>query len=332
MSHSTIPNPNDKPSDSKPGIVYFEMSEFDILGHYSRLLEEDPSKSMPIAAIESLCALCDGIEANTIHELLSTIQLGSDTLKESVPNAISLTAGCDLFTKFITRHSHDDPRDFDTFKRKLQSNGHLFAQRARKARSIVAENGLKMVMNNPVIFVHGYSRCIMAILLNAKEKGRKFKVICTETRPSCQGLRTAKELRAAGVSVAVIDDNAVTYAMNKATFVLVGAEGTLADASIINVMGTQNVALAARNIGRPFYVATETHKFVDMFPVDQYMIPVKQNVIVFNPEGVEGAMSQDELTFVDYVDPKYITSFVTETGLMSPTMVGDKIIATRLEG
>jgi len=97
-------------------------------------------------------------------------------------------------------------------------------------------------------------------------------------------------------------------------------------------MGTQNVALAARNIDRPFYVATETHKFVDMFPVDQYMIPVKQNVIVFNPEGVEGAMSQEELTFVDYVDPKYITSFVTEMGLMSPTMVGDKIIATRLEG
>ena len=235
---STTLHPNDKPSGSKPGIVYSKMGEFDILGHYSRLLEEDPSKSMPIAAIESLCALCDGIEANTIHELLSTIQLGSDSLKEAVPNAISLTAGCDLFTKFITRHSHDDPRDFDTFKKKLQSNGHLFAQRARKARSIVAENGLKMVMNNSVIFVHGYSRCVMAILLNAREKGRKFKVICTETRPSCQGLRTAKELRAAGISVAVIDDNAVTYAMNKASFALVGAEGTLTDASIINVVYT----------------------------------------------------------------------------------------------
>ena len=212
------------------------MGEFDILGHYSRLLEEDSSKSMPIAAIESLCALCDGIEATTIHELLSTIQLGSDTLKESVPNAISLTAGCDLFTKFITRHSHDDPRDFETFKRKLRSNGHLFAQRAREARSKVAQMGVRMVKNDMTIFVHGYSRCVMGILLLAAERGTTFRVICTESRPSCQGLRAAKELRAAGIPVAVIDDNAVTFAMNKASAVLVGAEGTLTDASIINVV------------------------------------------------------------------------------------------------
>lgn len=97
-------------------------------------------------------------------------------------------------------------------------------------------------------------------------------------------------------------------------------------------MGTQNVALAAKNINRPFYVATETHKFVDMFPVDQYTIPVKQNVIVYDPPAVEGAMSQEDLMFVDYVDPKYITGFITENGLMSPTMVGDRIVMTRLEG
>lgn len=223
----------------KPGIVYSKtMGEFDIRGHYSRLLDEDSTKSMPIAAMESLAALCDASKANTIHELLSSIEIGSNALIDSVPNSISLTAGCAMFTKFISSHTHDDPGDFEAFKKKLQENGHLFAQSAREARFKIAEIGVKMVMDGITIMVHGYSRCAVGILTLAAKRGIKFKVIVTETRPSCQGLKVAKELRDLGVPVAVIDDNAVAYAMKKCKCILIGAESIFTDASIINIVSS----------------------------------------------------------------------------------------------
>lgn len=220
------------------------MGEFDIRGHYSRLLSEDSTKSMPIAAMESLAALCDASKANTIHELLSSIEIGSNALIDSVPNSISLTAGCAMFTKFISSHTHDDPGDFEAFKKKLQENGHLFAQSAREARFKIAEIGVKMVMDGITIMVHGYSRCAVGILILAAKRGIKFKVIVTETRPSCQGLKVAKELRDLGVPVAVIDDNAVAYAMKKCKCILIGAESIFTDASIINIVSSRSLTLS----------------------------------------------------------------------------------------
>lgn len=234
--NSSLTHPSTDTSPA-PGIVYSTaMGQFDIRSYYSRLLSEDSTKSMPIAAMESLSALCDASKATTIHELLSSIEIGSKALIASVPNSISLTAGCAMFTKFISAHTHDDPRDFGAFKKKLQENGHLFAQSAREARFKIAALGVGMLRDGEVVMVHGYSRCAVGILKLAAQRNVRFKVIVTETRPSCQGTKLAVELRALGVPVAVIDDNAVAYAMKKCRSVLIGAESIFADASIINVV------------------------------------------------------------------------------------------------
>lgn len=239
-----LSSPGSTRSHPKPGVVYSTQGEFDIREHYCKLLLEDPSKSMPIAAIESLSALCDGTRAGTIHELMSAIEEGADALKRSIPNAISLTAGCDLFKRFIIAHAHDDPKDFEAFKQQLQANGHLFAQRAREARAQVAEIGAKAIRDGVTVFLHGHSRCVIALLRRAKERKVRFSVIVTETRPSLLGLRTAKELRAAGIPVAVVDDNAMGYALKKAQLVIIGAEGVFGDGSVLNIV----CASAARRI------------------------------------------------------------------------------------
>ncbi|KAF8248902.1 nagb/rpia/CoA transferase-like protein [Wilcoxina mikolae CBS 423.85] len=324
--------PSSSRSHPKPGVVYSTKGEFNIREHYFKLLTQDPTKSMPIAAIESLSALCDATRAGTIHELMSAIEDGANALKKSIPNAISLTAGCDLFKRFIIAHAHDDPKDFEAFKQQLQANGHLFAQRAREARAQVAEIGVKAVKDGVTVFLHGHSRCVVALLQKAAESKIRFNAIVTETRPSLLGLRTAKELRAAGIPVAVVDDNAMGYALKKAKLVIIGAEGVFGDGSILNILGSYQLALVAKTYNRPVYVATETHKFVDMFPLDQFNIVVKQNIIDFNPpEGVEGATPQDQQEFVDYVPRQLIKGLITEAGLLTPQQVSDKITAMRFE-
>ncbi|KAL7274113.1 Translation initiation factor [Rhizina undulata] len=318
------------PANPKPGIVYSTMGEFDIRGHYRNLLLEDPTKSMPIAAIESLSALCDATKARTIHELMSTINEGAEVLKASVPNSISLTAGCDLFKRYIIAHAHDDPKNFEAFVEHLQVNGHLFAHQARASRSMVAEIGSGLVKDGMTVLIHGDSRCVTGVLLKAAEKRVNFKVICTETRPSMKGLAAAKILKEAGIPVAVVDDNAVGYVMLKVNMVMVGAEGTLADASIINIMGTHQLAVVAQKYKRPFYVATETHKFVDLFPLNQFRLPIKQDIMNFNTDVEKNSMAQEEFDFVDYTDRNFITKFITEVGVKTPSSVADEILRLRL--
>jgi len=320
------------PAHPKLGVVYSTKGEFDIREHYFKLLSQDPSKSMPIAAIESLSALCDATRAGTIHELMSAIEDGADALKKSIPNAISLTAGCDLFKRFIIAHTHDDPKDFEAFTHQLQANGHLFAQRAREARQQVAEIGVKAIKDGVTVFVHGHSRCVVGLLHKATQDKIRFNVIVTETRPSLLGIKTAKELRAAGIPVAVVDDNAMGYALKKAKLVLIGAEGVFGDGSVLNILGSYQLALVAHTYNRPVYVATETHKFVDMFPLDQFNMPVNQNIIDFDPpKGVDGANPQEQQPFVDHVPRHLIKGLITEVGLLTPQQVSDKIVAMRFE-
>jgi translation initiation factor 2B subunit (eIF-2B alpha/beta/delta family) len=69
-----------------------------------------------------------------------------------------------------------------------------------------------------------------------------------------------------------------------------------------------------------------------MFPLDQFNIVVKQNIIDFNPpEGVEGATPQDKQEFVDYVPRQFIKGLITEAGLLTSQQVSDKITAMRFE-
>jgi translation initiation factor eIF-2B subunit alpha len=97
-------------------------------------------------------------------------------------------------------------------------------------------------------------------------------------------------------------------------------------------LGSYQLAQVAKAYNRPLYVATETHKFVDMFPLDQFNMNINQNIIDFNPpEGVEGATPQDEQEFVDHVPRTLIKGLITEAGLLTPQQVSDKIVCMRFE-
>jgi len=53
--------------------------------------------------------------------------------------------------------------------------------------------------------------------------------------------------------------------MGGVDLVIVGAEGVMEDGGIVNKVGTFQVAVLAKALGKPFYVATESYKFARMF-------------------------------------------------------------------
>jgi methylthioribose-1-phosphate isomerase len=91
----------------------------------------------------------------------------------------------------------------------------------------------------------------------AHAAGIPIHVWVSETRPRCQGLLTAWELKHAGVPHTLIADNAAGLLMMRGEVdcVIVGADRIAANGDTANKVGTYLKALAAQAHGVPFYVA-----------------------------------------------------------------------------
>lgn len=101
------------------------------------------------------------------------------------------------------------------------------------------------------------TRTATAGIYTAFEAGIPLTVYADETRPRLQGTLTAWELKAAGIPVCLIADNAGGELMREGgiDLVIVGADRIAANGDTANKIGTYLKALAAADNQIPFYVA-----------------------------------------------------------------------------
>lgn len=256
---------------------------------------------MPVAAIESLVSLLQNTPSlSTISETLDLLATNVDLLKRSIANPISLSAGTDLFQRYIINSlQRGGPAgaigDFSAIRTHLLNNGRLFVARAKEARRIIAQTAKKFVRADCTVLTNGGSRVVSAVLQAAAETqtrdtgAPRFQVVYAigshrTDRASPEGSMTVKELRRLGVPVATISEAAVAYSMGRIDVVLVGAEGVVENGGIISRMGTYQMAVLAKASGKPMYVVAESHKFVRAFPLGQQDIGVEQNVLDFTTD------------------------------------------------
>nr|CAD1832278.1 unnamed protein product [Ananas comosus var. bracteatus] len=249
-----------------------------------------PDLAEAVAAIMALAAVIRSSEATTMMELEIELKTASDTLKSWDTTSISLSAGCDLFMRYVTRTSALEYEDFDAAKRRLIERGEKFGEISLKARRTIAMLCQDFIFDGCTILVHGFSRVVLEVLKLAASNRKLFRVLCTEGRPDRTGLRFSNELSALGVPVKLLIDSAVAYAMDEVDMVFVGADGIVESGGIINMMGTYQIALVAHSMNKPVYVAAESYKFARMYPLDQKDLAPALRPIEFGvpiPPGVE---------------------------------------------
>ncbi|KAI9683565.1 MAG: translation initiation factor eIF-2B subunit alpha [Trizodia sp. TS-e1964] len=339
------------------------VEEFDILSAYNRLLREDPDITMPVAAIESLIELLAVSPTSTVFETLDLLERKTAELKAQVPNHISLSAGTDLFKRYlmVTRpkgSAGSRKDDFHSIRRHLIRNGRVFVQRAKASRHTIASIGRPFIRDGATILTNGGSRVVGALLSKAAKSSAdagsvRFRVIyvLSSLSPLAEGYSIVQSLRSRGIPIAVISESAVGYAMGNVDMVMVGAEGVVENGGIISRLGTYQIGLLARAAGKPFYVVAETHKFVRLYPLSQYDIPIHQNILDFKTdeesqepllndlsdpkiseklEYFDGKPDQDEplkiVGAVDFTPPSLISALITEIGVLTPSAVSEELI------
>ncbi|KAL6719256.1 translation initiation factor eIF-2B subunit alpha [Lecanora helva] len=344
MTSSASPSiPTPPPEDPPP-------SSFDIVSHYHHLLATDPLLTQSIAAIESLISLLSASPPSTISETLSLLASSTATLKASTSNPIPLSAGTDLFQRYIistlqpggsTSSTGGGAEDFQAVREHLLANSRLFVQRAREARGRIAAVARNFIRDGSTVLTCGSLRVVATVLNAAADRGTTFRVIYIEDSQRFKDSRSRatdviRDLRQRGVPVATIPFAALATALSSATFAMVGAESVVANGGVISSTGTYQIGLLMQSVGKPFYVVAESHTFVRMYPLTYKDLPNGQGGLDFRTDDVtedgegkaeheEGRRKADD-DGVDLTPPELITAFVTEAGVQSPSAISEELI------
>lgn len=279
---------------------------------------DDPGMSTAVAAIQTLLEFMNQNAAETLSELRENLKEVIEVLTRTEGSVTSISSGCELFLRFITLASLDNP-DFQECKRVLVERGQLYLKRAASARQKIAKLCDSFVKDGATILTHSRSRVVLEILKRATEQKKRLNVFVTESAPDRSGCVMHDQLKQFGIPSTVILDSAVGYMMEKVDLVLVGAEGVVESGGIINKVGTYQMAVMTKAVNKPFYVVAESFKFVRLYPLNQQDVPNR-----FKYSGSSSCV--DGHPVVDYTPPSYITLLFTDLGVLTPSAVSDELI------
>ncbi|MBI5222900.1 S-methyl-5-thioribose-1-phosphate isomerase [Candidatus Micrarchaeota archaeon] len=180
----------------------------------------------------------------------------------------------------------------------------------------LARHGAALIPDDAVVLTHCHSSTSTKVIKEAKKEGKKFSVICFETRPRYQGRTTATELVAAGIDVTLSVDGAMAHQMKKADIVIVGADSITSRGDLINKIGTSTLAHIAYMNDVSFYCAAELFKYNPMT-----LFGTREKIEERDPREVwEDAPKKLKIRnpAFEATAARYISGYITEAGVIPP--------------
>lgn len=166
----------------------------------------------------------------------------------------------------------------------------------------------------------------LGIVYAKARAGEDVEVLATETRPALQGARlTAWELTQAGIPVTLIADTAAGSALRsgRAEAVVVGCDRVAANGDVANKVGTYMLAVVARSVGVPFYVAGPLTSFDPDTPDGDGIVVEERSadeVTSVGPTRTAPDVAVWNPAF-DVTPAELVTAFITDGGVVRPPYI-----------
>jgi ribose 1,5-bisphosphate isomerase len=223
-----------------------------------RKLEVQGARNVAIAAIKALQTSAETTKSKRRKDFIAELCDARDTLfasRETEPlmrNAIRWV---------ITQVEDSDERNVTELANLVSTSSQKFQKDLESSKERIAEIGAKRIRDNSLVLTHCHSSTVTNLLGKVLEGGKKFEVVCTETRPAFQGRITAREMSSLGVKTTFIVDSAARSFIHNVDLVVVGADAITSEGNVVNKIGTAAIALLAQEARKPFYVVSELLKF-----------------------------------------------------------------------
>ncbi|MEK6874572.1 MAG: translation initiation factor eIF-2B [Nanoarchaeota archaeon] len=146
------------------------------------------------------------------------------------------------------------------YKRYLLHRVNLLIQKLDNHSSYITNISLAKISFPCTIYTHCHSNTVDQILVAAKNKGKRFLVNITETRPTFQGRKTATSLAKVHIPVSYYIDSAARLAIKGADLVILGCD-SITQTQIINKIGSGIICHLAHDLDIPVYIITHALKY-----------------------------------------------------------------------
>lgn len=179
-----------------------------------------------------------------------------------------------------------------------------------------------MIPEGGTVMTQCFGETIVGMMLKtARQRGKLFRLFCPETRPYFQGARlTATVARDMGFEVTVITDNMPAYVMERehVDVFTCAADAICLDGSVVNKVGTYQIAIVAKYMGIPFFVSGVPDRGHPRG--SEVKIEMRDPNFVLQAMGVPTAAEgvRGYYPSFDLTPPHLVSGVVTDLGIYSP--------------
>lgn len=187
----------------------------------------------------------------------------------------------------------------------------------------VGEIGSHLIHDHDVVLMHSYSSTLMGIFQSAANDKKRFKVICTESRPLRESRNAVNVLTRLGIETMFISDASVYEFMNEADMIIMGADTLCTNGDVANKMGSAQIARLAQSCKIPVYFASELYKLDIRTLNGEKVVLERRDKCELVDEDDFKDFDQVEVInqFFDLTPASDITGIVTEFGVLHPSQM-----------
>jgi len=257
--------------------------------------------------LEIIAANALQVHVDSTRDLLSTLSSQADLLAQSRPSMAPVANLLHTFQKHIKSFSH---ASLEETRVNCANAAKGIIAASLRATAETANHVAACIGKNRTILTHSYSSTILQALTLLSTSN--LQVIISESRPLCEGYNLAEKLSELQIPTILITDAQTGLFVNKADFVIVGADTILPDFTVLNKAGTYLTALAAHDRNIPFYVCSEKLKQIPagaITPELEKMDGVELNAPELPHVTVENI-------YFDLTPARLITGWINENGLL----------------
>jgi ribose 1,5-bisphosphate isomerase len=265
------------------------------------------------AAAASLRDFSIALETKTLEDYRFEMQKAADLLLQTRPTAVSLSNAIRMVMKC-------DAADLDLVRKAQVSNANRFIENSKKAVERIGLIGSRRIRDGDVVLTHCNSLAAISVIATAHRMGKKIKVMATESRPRYQGITTIGMLEQMGIETELIVDSAARSVMNEVDLVVVGADVVTANGTVVNKIGTSQIALCAREARTSFMVAAESYKFSPKTILGELVTIEEREATEVLPDVSSYKHVHVRNPAFDVTPHQYIDLICTEAGAIPPEM------------
>jgi len=277
-----------------------------------------------VAAGFALALTAYNSKAKNREALVNELEGAAEILRATRPTAVNLFWAVNR----ILAKAKDFLGSVEAVVEFVVEEAQRIADEDAAANRLIGKYGAELIRDGDVVLTHCNAGALatveygtaLGVVRAAWERGKRIRVIATETRPKLQGARlTTYELKRDGIPVTLITDNMVGYVMFRrmVSKVVVGADRIVKDA-VINKIGTFTIAVLAKEHDIPFYVAAPKSTFdLTRTSADVVIEERKPEEVThigsqrIAAEGVDVLNPAFDITPLDYV-----TAIIREDGIL----------------